>query len=215
MSPTKRLNEQLRRNRKRFPDDFAFQVSAPEDEILRSQIATLKESEADTASKRSQIATLKGGRGQHRKYRPWVFTEHGALQVANILRSDHAIAMSVYVIRAFVELREKVATNAAILKRLTEIDKALIFTTALCETFTKNSSRYWRLRQNLLAGKSAFLHRHKPLAMPGRFSARLWSRTLRDSARAAESLQKMGYKNVRSMACGFKAWKAIGLPTTK
>ena len=106
---TKRLNEQLRRNRKRFPDDFAFQVSAREDEILRSQ-----------------IATLKGSRGQHRKYRPWVFTEHGALQVANILRSDHAIAMSVYVIRAFIELREKVATNAAILKRLAEIDKALM-----------------------------------------------------------------------------------------
>jgi len=123
---TKRLNEQLRRNRKRFPDDFAFQVSAREDEILRSQIATLTESAAGTALSRSQIATLKGSRGQHRKYRPWVFTEHGALQVANILRSDHAIAMSVYVIRAFIELREKVATNAAILKRLAEIDKALM-----------------------------------------------------------------------------------------
>ena len=77
-------------------------------------------------SLRSQIATLKPGRGQHRKYLPWAFTEHGALQIANILRSDRAIAMSVYVIRAFVELRETLASNAAILKRLAEIDKTLL-----------------------------------------------------------------------------------------
>jgi ORF6N domain len=64
---TKRLNEQFRRNRKRFPDDFAFQLTAEE-----------------TAALRSQIATLKTGRGRHRKYRPWGFTEHGALQAANI-----------------------------------------------------------------------------------------------------------------------------------
>ena len=57
---------------------------------------------------------------------PWVFTEHGALQAANILRSDRAIAMSVYVIRAFIEQRERLAANAAILKRLAEIDKTLL-----------------------------------------------------------------------------------------
>jgi aromatic ring-opening dioxygenase LigB subunit len=74
---TKRLNEQLRRNRRRFPEDFAFQLTAKEFE-----------------AQRSQFATLKTGRGQYRKYRPWVFTEHGALQVANILRSDRAIAMN-------------------------------------------------------------------------------------------------------------------------
>jgi hypothetical protein len=105
---TKRLNEQLRRNRKRFPEDFAFQLTAKEYESLRSQIATSSRKHRGKA------------------YRPWAFTEHGALQVANILRSDRAIAMSVYVIRAFIELREKVATNAAILKRLAEIDKTLL-----------------------------------------------------------------------------------------
>jgi ORF6N domain len=135
---TKRLNEQLRRNRKRFPADFAFQLSIEEYESLRSQFATLNKGTSSSESKRSQTATLKFRRGQHRKYRPWVFTEHGALQVANILRSDRAIAMSVYVIRAFIELREKVATNAAILKRLAEIDKSLFeHDTALREIYQK------------------------------------------------------------------------------
>jgi len=106
---TKRLNEQFRRNRKRFPDDFAFQLTAEE-----------------TAALRSQFATLKKGRGQHRKYRPYAFTEHGALQVANVLNSASAIHMSVFVIRAFVKMREHLATNAAILKRLAEIDKELL-----------------------------------------------------------------------------------------
>ena len=71
-------------------------------------------------------------------YRPWAFTEHGALQAANILRSDRAIAMSVYVIRAFIEQREKLAANAAILKRLAEIDKTLLeHDTALREIYKK------------------------------------------------------------------------------
>ena len=135
---TKRLNEQFRRNRKRFPADFAFQLGVEEYESLRSQVATLEEGTSGSQSKRSQTATLKPGRGQHRKYRPWAFTEHGALQAANILRSDRAIAMSVYVIRAFIELREKIAANAAILKRLAEIDKTLLeHDTALREIYQK------------------------------------------------------------------------------
>jgi len=66
---TKRLNEQLRRNRKRFPDDFAFQLTADEFESLRSQVATLDKGTSGSELKRSQTATLKPGRGQHRKYR--------------------------------------------------------------------------------------------------------------------------------------------------
>jgi ORF6N domain len=123
---TKRLNEQFRRNRKRFPEDFAFQLTADEFESLRSQFATLNEGGSSGELMWSQSATLKLGRGRHRKYRPWVLTEHGALQVANILRSDRAVAMSVFVIRAFIEQREKLAANAAILKRLAEIDKTLL-----------------------------------------------------------------------------------------
>ncbi len=148
---TKRLNEQFRRNRKRFPEDFAFQLTADEFESLRSQIATLNETGSNRKSIRSQSATASSSsadmwsqfattsRQRRRKtHRPWAFTEHGALQVANVLRSDRAIAMSVYVIRAFIELREKVATNAAILKRLAEIDKSLLeHDTALREIYQK------------------------------------------------------------------------------
>jgi ORF6N domain len=143
---TKRLNEQFRRNRKRFPGDFAFQLTPDEFESLRSQIATRSSptdmpSQLVTASSGgrmwSQIATTSRKR-RRKTHRPWAFTEHGALQAANILRSDRAIAMSVYVIRAFIEQREKLAANAAILKRLAEIDKTLLeHDTALRDIYRK------------------------------------------------------------------------------
>jgi hypothetical protein len=174
---TKRLNEQFRRNRKRFPEDFAFQLTAEEFDSLRSQIATLnrsetvmKRSQSATASIHlqrigSQIATLKLGRGQHRKYRPWAFTEHGALQVANVLSTDRAIAMSVYVIRAFIEQREKLAANAAILKRLAEIDKSLLeHDTALRDIYQKLPPLL-ALRRNLRADKLDFILRRSGEAM--------------------------------------------------
>jgi hypothetical protein len=107
--PTKRLNEQLRRNLERFPEDFVFHLKQEEWTALRSH-----------------IATLKAGRGGHRKYLPYAFTEHGALMAANILNSPRAVSMSVYVIRAFVKMREDIAANAAVLKRLAEIDKTLL-----------------------------------------------------------------------------------------
>ena len=132
---TKRLNEQFRRNRKRFPADFAFQLTAQEYESLRSQIATLSEGGSNREPMRSQIAT---GYRRNIRYRPWAFTEHGALQVANLLQSERAIAMSIYVIRAFIEQREKLAANAAILKRLAEIDKTLLqHDTALRDIYQK------------------------------------------------------------------------------
>jgi hypothetical protein len=106
--PTKAFNQAFKRNAHRFPEDFAFQLTDEEVEILRSQIVT--------SSRRH------GGR----RYTPWVFTEHGALMAANILRSERTTEMSVYVVRAFVKQREALATNAAILKRLAEIDKTLL-----------------------------------------------------------------------------------------
>lgn len=146
---TKRLNEQFRRNRKRFPEDFAFQLTAEEFATLTSQVATLDEggssrepvrSQPATASSRSQSMRSQFATASQRniRYRPWAFTEHGALQAANVLRTDRAIAMSVYVIRAFIEQREKLAANAAILKRLAEIDKTLLeHDTALREIYQK------------------------------------------------------------------------------
>ena len=130
--PTFRFNEAFKRNRERFPDDFAFQLTAEEFAALRaqnsSQIAMSSPQPAENeavAPKWSQIVTSSR---KHRgaAYRPWVFTEHGALMAANILRSTRAVEMSVFVIRAFVRAREQLAANAAILKRLAEIDKTLL-----------------------------------------------------------------------------------------
>jgi hypothetical protein len=91
---TKRFNQQVNRNLGRFPEDFMFQLN--DDEF---------------AALRLQFATLKTGRGQHRKYLPHVFTEHGAIMAATLLNSPHATALSVYVVRAFVELRGMLASN--------------------------------------------------------------------------------------------------------
>ena len=103
--PTKRFNEAVKRNLGKFPPDFMFALSQEEWESLRSQ-----------------IATLKTGRGQHRKYLPYVFTEHGALMAATILNSPRAVEISVYVVRAFVQLRELAATHGDLLKRLSELE---------------------------------------------------------------------------------------------
>src|SRR2546429_170213 len=98
-------------------------VRRPTDWEIASQFFSLLW-HAVTRLPRPQIATsrLHGGR----RYRPYAFTEHGALQVANILNSANAVRMSVFVIRAFVKIREQLGTNAAILKRLAEIDKTLL-----------------------------------------------------------------------------------------
>jgi len=123
---TRALNQALKRNSVRFPIDFAFQLSAGELAAMRSQIVTSKPfANNELTRDRSQTVT---GSSRHRDPRslPWAFTEHGALMAANILRSERAVQMSVFVVRAFVRLREHVASNAAILKRLAEIDKTLL-----------------------------------------------------------------------------------------
>jgi hypothetical protein len=91
--PVKRLNEQVKRNPERFPSDFMFQLTGKEHDALRSQIATSKKS--------------RGGR----RYTPYAFTEHGAVMAATVLNSERAVQMSVFVVRAFVRLREMLATN--------------------------------------------------------------------------------------------------------
>lgn len=112
--PTKVFNQTIQRNAERFPDGFAFQITVEEVANLRSQIVT-SSSEGGRAI-RSQTVTSNEHGG--RRYRPWVFTEHGAIMAATILRSPRAVAMSIYVVRAFVEMRDALLTNATILKRL-------------------------------------------------------------------------------------------------
>ena len=103
---TKRLNEQVRRNIKRFPSDFMFQLTNEEDDSLRSQ-----------------IATLKGGRGQHRKYLPYAFTEQGVAMLSSVLNSDRAVQVNIEIMRAFVRLREMMSTHKDLARKLETLEK--------------------------------------------------------------------------------------------
>jgi hypothetical protein len=122
---TKALNQTVKRNAKRFPEDFAFKLTPAEAGILRSQIATSSLQLTDPKDdflNRSQIVT---GSQKHRDPRllPWVFTEYGALMAANLLRSKRAVHMSLHVVRAFVRLREMVAANKELSKKLDELER--------------------------------------------------------------------------------------------
>ena len=105
--PVKRLNEQVKRNQQRFPDDFMFRLSPNESEALRSQ-----------------FATSNPGRGG-RRYAPYAFTEHGAIMAATVLNSERAVEMSVFVVRAFVRLREMLATNQQLATKIDELEQRL------------------------------------------------------------------------------------------
>lgn len=106
--PTYRFNEAVKRNRARFPSDFMFQLTADEAESLRSQ-----------------IAILKTGRGQHRKFLPYAFTENGAVMAANVLNSPEAVRMSVFVVRAFVKMRELLGGTKELARQLADLEKKL------------------------------------------------------------------------------------------
>src|SRR6266849_5928928 len=103
----KRLNQQVNRNQERFPADFMFPLSAKEDQALRLQIATSKK-----------------GRGG-RRYPPYAFTEHGAIMAATVLNSKRAVEMSVFVVRAFVRMRDALALNHSIETKLSELEKRI------------------------------------------------------------------------------------------
>jgi len=124
---TKRLNEQVKRNLDRFPADFMFQLSAKQAAALRSQIATGSPQAVDyqrSVSDRSQFAT---GSQKHRdpRLRPYAFTEYGALMAANVLNSRQAVQMSVFVIRAFVKMRETLLGTRELAKKLALLEKKL------------------------------------------------------------------------------------------
>jgi phage regulator Rha-like protein len=116
---TKRLKEQVRRNAARFPDDFMFQLTWDEAASLRSQIVT----SSSAGSLRSQNATLK--RGQHIKYLPYAFTEHGAVMAAVVLNSQRAVEISVFVVRAFLRMRRMLADQRRFALKLDEIESRL------------------------------------------------------------------------------------------
>jgi len=127
--PTKRLNEAVKRNLAKFPGDFMFQLSAEEAEALRSQFATSN----DTAP----------GRGG-RRYAPRVFTEHGALMAATLLNSPRAVEVSVYVVRAFVRLRELARSHQELAKRLDELEDKTEQLGFEHESFSRNTRNQFK-----------------------------------------------------------------------
>jgi len=103
--PVKRLNEQVKRNKERFPADFMFRLSEDEQNNLKAQPS-------------------RQGRGG-RRYAPYAFTEHGAIMAATVLNSERAVEMSVFVVRAFVRLREVLSTNQQLAGKIDELEQRL------------------------------------------------------------------------------------------
>ncbi len=105
--PVKHLNQQVKRNSHRFPSDFLFTLSKAESESLRSQIVTSNSN--------------RGGR----RYLPYAFTEHGSIMAATVLNSKRAIEMSIFVVRAFVGMRQALAVNQHVVSKLSELEARL------------------------------------------------------------------------------------------
>lgn len=131
---TKFLNLAVKRNIKRFPKDFMFQLTVTEWEDLRLQIETLEASDSSSSkivtlktdnSLRLQNATLKKGRGQHTKYYPYVFTEQGVAMLSGVVNSDKAIAMNIAIMRAFVDIRKMLLQESDLKTQLKEIKERL------------------------------------------------------------------------------------------
>jgi hypothetical protein len=118
--PTKALNQAVRRNLQRFPEDFMFQLTDDEFKNAASVFVTLKDQRPE--SDRSQIVT---GSQKHRdsRFRPYAFTEQGVAMLSSVLRSDRAVQVNIAIMRAFVRLRQMLSTNAALARKLEEMEK--------------------------------------------------------------------------------------------
>jgi len=123
---TRTLNQAVKRNLNRFPQDFMFQLTPEETaawhqatsgQILRSQIVILR-----STNLRSQNVTLRKPHGKHSKYRPYAFTEHGILMLSSVLKSERAVQVNIQIMRTFVRLRELLASNAELNRRLDELE---------------------------------------------------------------------------------------------
>lgn len=118
--PTKRLNEQVKRNRERFPADFLFQLTPEE--------------KAEVVANCDHLQKLKFS-----KALPFAFTEHAAIQAANVLASAQAVEMGIYVVRAFVHLRQAASLHADLAKRLAELEEKTERLELSHDTFSRNT----------------------------------------------------------------------------
>ena len=128
--PTKRINETVNRNKQRFPENFCFQLTDEEYEALRCKNVTLNKANIQENldnSLRSQIATLNEniGRGKHRKYLPYAFTEQGIAMLSGLLKNNIAIQVSINIMNAFVEMRKFLMINGQVFERLTNVEYQL------------------------------------------------------------------------------------------
>ena len=129
---TRRINETVKRNKQRFPENFCFQLTEEEYKSFRFKNFTLNEIYSkdviENNSLRSQIATLdeNAGRGKHRKYLPYVFTEQGIAMLSGLLKNDIAIQVSINIMNAFVEMRRFFAVNGQLFERLTNVEYKLL-----------------------------------------------------------------------------------------
>ncbi len=120
---TKKVNQAMKRNIERFPENFCFQLNQEEVDSLRFQIESLKNGVKKENSLRSQIVTLKNnGRGQHRKYLPYAYTEQGIAMLAGVLKSEIAVEISIKIINSFIEMRKFLYNNGQIFERLTTLE---------------------------------------------------------------------------------------------
>jgi len=103
--PVRVFNQAVKRNINRFPEDFMFQLTKEEESL------------------RSQIVTLKKGRGHHRKYLPYAFTEQGVAMLSSVLNSERAVQVNIAIMRAFVKLREMIASHKDLAKQLNALEK--------------------------------------------------------------------------------------------
>lgn len=123
---TRTLNQTVKRNLNRFPEDFMFQLTLEEtaawhqttEAILRSQNVILRSTRS-----RSENVILKQPHGKHVKYRPYAFTEHGILMLSSVLKSDRAVQVNIQIMRTFVRLREILASNTELNRRLDELER--------------------------------------------------------------------------------------------
>jgi hypothetical protein len=123
---TKALNQAVKRNLNRFPEDFMFQLT-PEETATWHATALARSRSRNVILKpevlRSQFVTLKNQAGKHIKYRPYAFTKHGILMLSSVLKSDRAVQVNIQIMRTFVRLRELLASNAELNHRLDDLER--------------------------------------------------------------------------------------------
>jgi phage regulator Rha-like protein len=142
---TKRINEAVKRNKERFPREFCFVLNNNEMRNIRSQFATLYDLSSDS---NSQEESYKDQRGKHKKYLPYVFTQEGVAMLSAVLRSEIAVKMSIKIMKAFIEMRKFIQSNAQMFQRLDRVELKQIETYARLNENDKKFDKIFSLMES-------------------------------------------------------------------